>query len=606
MILQALYDYYEALSKKGEISPPGWCSAKVSFALNLDLDGSLQSIISLKNKPEGTKKEIPQILQVPEQVKKTSGVSSNFLCENSSYFLGLDGKGKPERAKQCLEAASKLHTALLSDVDSPIAKAILLFFQNWNPDDAENHPILIPYLDELKKGGNFIFSVQHKFAQEDPAIRDAWQRHLENKNSDTENYGRCLVTGVTAPIARLHPNIKGVNGAQSSGASLVSFNAPAFESFGHEQGFNSPVSEQTAFAYGTVLNRLLADWEHVQYIGDTAVICWSEDAEPLNQTLFMDTLQGSSSQKSISNQLLWNTVSALANGKPVEIDGIPLNPDNRFYVLGLAPSSARLSVRFFLQNTFGHLLKNMLKHQERLSLVKPSFLQYDKLPLWTLLKATTNSRISKVQKPSSPMAGAVLRAILNDDAYPTSLYEQTLMRMRAEQGSDVNAEILYVRTAIIKAFLRKNTHFHVPEEVLDMELNEQSNYLPYVLGRLFAVLERVQVKSREDNRKNRSNYLSSGEKQTSPTIKDKYFNSASATPATIFPLLTKLSQSHLRKLDTGWRIRYEKMITDLEGRIHETLPSRLSLAEQGAFHLGYYHQVQKLYEKKSKEEPEHA
>ncbi|MCI6567850.1 MAG: type I-C CRISPR-associated protein Cas8c/Csd1 [Dysosmobacter sp.] len=588
MILQALYQYYDALAARGEISPPGWCDAKVSFALDIDESGTLRGVIPLKRVPDGGKKEIPQTMRVPEQVKKTSGVAANFLCENSSYFLGVDGKGNPTRSRQCFEAAKTLHGAILSGVDSPAARGVLGFFDRWQPENAEAHPALADYLEEIKKGANLVFSVNGQYAQQDPAIREAWQNHCAARSDDAV-VGRCLVTGQTAPIARLHPAIKGVQGAQSSGASLVAFNATAFESYGHEladktgQGLNAPVSESAAFAYGTVLNRLLADREHVQYIGDTAVLCWAEDAEPLCQDLFCGAMFGSAYER-ITQKDLWGTVKALADGAPVDLDGIPLHPENHFYVLGLAPSAARLSVRFFLQDTFGNMLKHLLEHYQRLEIAKPSYVENGALPLWRLLGETVNPN-SREKKASPPMAGAVARSVLTGGMYPVSLFEQTMMRIRAEQT------VSYGRAAIIKAFLTKNDQFHVPKEVLTVELNEQSAYLPYVLGRLFAVLERVQLDANPNIK---------------ATIKDKYFNSASSSPATVFPLLTKLSQSHLRKLNTGLRISYEKRITELEGRICQTLPAHMSLPEQGAFHLGYYHQVQKLYEKKVKEDADHV
>lgn len=588
MILHELCAYYDTLAARGEISPPGWCDAKVSFALDIDGSGMLHGLIPLKTLPAGGKKEVPQLLRVPEQVKKTSGIAANFLCENSSYFLGIDGKGNPARSRQCFESAKTLHESILSGVDSSAAQGVLRFFAQWQPESAAEHPAISEYLDELTKGANLVFSVNGQYAQNDPAIREAWQSHRTAKSDDAA-IGRCMVTGRTAPIARLHPAIKGVQGAQSSGASLVSFNADAFESYGHEradetgQGFNSPVSEPAAFAYGTVLNRLLADREHVQYIGDTAVLCWAEDAEPLCQDLFCGAMFGSAPER-ITQKDLWGTVEALADGAPVDLNGIPLHPENHFYVLGLAPSAARLSVRFFLQDTFGNMMTHLLEHYQRLEIVKPSYMENGTLPLWKLLNETVNQN-SRDKKASPPMAGAVTRAILTGGMYPVSMFEQTMLRIRAEQ------DITYGRAAIIKAFLTKNDQFHVPKEVLTVELNEQSAYLPYVLGRLFAVLERVQADANPGIK---------------ATIKDKYFNSASSSPATIFPLLTKLSQSHLRKLNTGLRISYEKRITELEGRIDQTLPAHLSLPEQGAFHLGYYHQVQKLYEKKVKEEAEHV
>ncbi len=582
MILQALCDYYDALARRGDITPPGWSVAKVSFALDIDEQGTLHGVIPLKVTPEGGKKEVPQSMQMPEQVKKTSGVSANFLCENSSYFLGIDGKGKPERSRQCFKAAKELHQRLLGPVDSPSARAVCAFFDAWRPEQAAKHPALFPYLEEIMKGANLIFSVDGLYVHEDPAVRAAWDGCRTARSAGAPS-GLCLVTGRKAPVARLHPSIKGVQGAQSSGASLVSFNAPAFESYGHEQtdgtgqGLNSPVSEDAAFRYGAVLNRLIADRQHVQYIGDTAVVYWAEDAEPLCQDVFSCAMFGGASEV-ITDADLQSAARALAHGDPVDVNGVPLRPDNRFYVLGLAPNAARLSVRFFLQSTFGQMLANVQAHYDRLSIVRPAYAANGALPLWKLLGETVNPS-SRDKKASPPMAGAVVRAVLSDGTYPVSLLEQTMLRIRAEQ------DVTYGRAAILKAFFLKNREFQVPKEVLTVKLNDQSNHLPYVLGRLFAVLERVQ---------------SAANPGVNATIKDKYFNSACATPAAIFPLLTKLSQSHLRKLEGGLKTYYEKMIGGLEGRIHETLPARLSLADQGTFHLGYYHQVQKFYEKKDK------
>ena len=549
MILQALRRYYDALAARGAVRPPGWCDAPVSFALSIDQNGTLQGVIPLMIPSGNGRKEVPQSLEVPERVKKTSGVCSNFLCDNSAYFLGMDAKGKPERTLQCFVAARTLHEKILSGLNNPAAHAVTAFFAAWQPGHAAGHPAVAPFLDELMKGGNLVFSVDGVFPQQDPGIRAAWQAYSLNQ-SDGAVVGRCLVTGETGPIARLHPSIKGVRDAQPSGASLVSFNAPAFESYGHEdgdksgQGLNAPVSEAAAFFYGAALNRLIADREHVYYIGDTAVLCWAEDAEPLCQDIFCGTLFGADANR-IAQEDLWGAAAALARGDPISLEGVPLNPDNRFFILGLAPNAARLSVRFFLQDTFGHILRHVQEHYERLRIVKPTYLESGFLPMWKLLGETVNPK-SRDKKASPPMAGALIRAILSGGAYPASLLGQTMLRIRAEQT------VTYGRAAILKAFFLRNTHYHIPEEVLTVELNEQSSYLPYLLGRLFAVLERVQ---------------SDANPGIKATIKDKYFNSASATPATIFPLLTKLSQSHLRKLETGRRVYFEKQIGELEGRI---------------------------------------
>lgn len=582
MILQELTAYYQVLRAKGKISLPGWSSAKVPYALQLSPQGSLTDILTLKYLPEGAKKEIPQSFSVPEQVKRSVGIISNFLCDSSSYLLGIDAKGKPERSKKCFAAAKDLHHAVLDGVESPAAKAVLAFFDTWQPETAAENSVLAPKLEEILSGVNLIFRVGSAYAQDDTAIAQAWENSRKASSSGKKT-GRCLVTGRRVPIARLHPSIKGVKGAQSSGASLVSFNADAFESFGHErgddtgQGYNAPVSEDAAFAYTTALNHLLADRKHVQHIADTTVVYWAEDASAGSQDLFGAAAFGME-DKTITQGDMKSAIDALAQGRPYNVNGLPLNPENHFYVLGLAPSAARLSVRFFLQDTFGNMLKNLQEHYNRLEIEKPSFETHPVLSLWWLLNETANQK-SQDKAPPAPMSGAVLRAILTNTPYPSSLFEAVMLRIRAEQ------DIGWRKAAILKAYFLKNKSIYVPEEVLKVKLDEQSNYTPYVLGRLFAVLEKIQTDATPG---------------INTTIRDRYFNSACATPAAIFPLLINLSQHHQRKLAEGSRIYYDKMITELESRIQQTLPSRMNLQEQGTFHLGYYHQKQALYTKKNK------
>lgn len=579
MILQSLVRYYDTLAANGEISPAGWSTAKVSLALRLAPDGTPLGMASLKVTPKNGKKEIPQVLTVPEQVKRAVNISANFLCDNGSYMLAIDDKGKPERTKKCFEAAKELHHAVLDGVESEAAKAVLAFFDTWDIDTAAENEQLADYLDEIKAGGNVIFQMDDgNYAQEDSAVRAAWEKYHTHASPDAVIM-RCLVTGEEAPIARLHPNIKGISGAQSSGASLVSYNAYAFESYGHEdkrdgtgQGQNAPVSEAAAFKYGTALNYMIADREHVQHIADTTVLCWAEDAEPVEQDIWMASVYGSNE---IDQQTLDGIVKALAGGGTTKFQDKEIRYDNPFYVLGLAPNASRLSVRFFLQNEFGKMLENLHKHQERLEIVQPMGEKHA-LPLWHLLNETANQN-SKNKTPPAPMAGAVLTAILMGTDYPASLFEAVMLRIRAEH--DIN----WRKAAILKAYFLKNKGITIPKEVFQVELNKDSSCTPYVLGRLFAVLERVQTTATPGIK---------------ATIRDKYFTSASATPAAIFPLLLSLSQHHQRKLTEGSKVYFDKIITELENRIHTTLPTRFSLQEQGAFYLGYYHEKQALYTSK--------
>ena len=720
MILQALTAYYEQLLKQGKVEAPGWDSKfKVSYELRLGPDGQLLALNDLRQEvPKGKKTVIaPRELPVPHRVKRASGVAANFLCDNTSYLLGADEKGKPERSRQCFEACTALHHKVLDGVDSPAAKAILAFFDHWEPDTASTHPLLAEQWADLNNNANLVFGYEspdsaHWLATTDDAIRDAWQSAFDTSDADAETarclitgkeagiaanflcdntsyllgadekgkpersrqcfeacaalhhkvldgvdspaakailaffdswepdtapthpllaeqwadlnnnanlvFGyestdepdspdwlattdkdiraawqsafdtsdadaetaRCLITGKEAGIARIHPAIKGVMGAQAAGAALVSFNAPAFCSYGHEQGANAPVSEYAAFAYTTALNLLLADRNCCQRIGDTTIVCWAENAAPAYSNAMLMFFCGGAEARGVSESDLAAALKSLSQGRPVSFLDDKLDPNQNFYVLGISPNAARLSVRFFLRNSFGQFAKNLQDHADRLSITRPAFDKRENLSVWALAQETVNQK-SRDKNPSPQLVGDLLRAILTGGPYPATLLNGVTLRIRAER------EVTRGRAAILKAYYLRNYPTELNKEVFTVSLNESSN-VPYVLGRLFSVLETIQ---------------SVANPGINATIKDRYFNSACATPATAFPTLVKLAQKHLQKMSTPNEVHFSKQLTELMAQLPETgFPARLSLPEQGAFEIGYYHQTQKRYAKKNEEE----
>ena len=586
MILQALTRCYEDLRTRGEIAARGWAPANISYALCLDGAGGLTQVIPTlrevesrgqKKTKSGTTEKIklalrPQVMTLPAAVKRSSGVASNFLWDNSRYLLGADQKGKPKRSRECFEAAARLHHAVLDGVDSPAAAAILAFFDSWEPDRAAEHPALAGIYDEVTGAANLVFRVDGLFAQEDEKIREAWRKYQAGR--DEGERMQCLVTGEEEPIPAIHPAIKGVRGAQSTGAALVSFNAPAFCSYGHEQNLNAPVGEYASFAYTSALNYLLANRNAVRQAGDSTVVCWAEGAEPEYRDMALSVLFGGEPE-GFSEDDLYSALKRLAKGLPCN----GLSPDRTFYVLGLAPNSARLSVRFFLRDSFGAMMRSVNEHYGRLEIVRPSFVEQKYLSVTRLLRETVNEN-TRDKAPSPAMSGAVMRAILSGERYPASLLEAVMLRIRAER------KITWGRAAIIKAYYLRNKNPDCPEEVLTVSLNEKSTNTAYTLGRLFAVYEAVQQDANPG---------------INTTIKDRFFNSASAAPASIFPILGNLYQKHLRKLDIGRRIAYDRQVTELKGLLGESYPARMNLAQQGSFDLGYYHQTQKRYTKKEEQ-----
>lgn len=577
MILQSLSALYEVLVASGTLDQPGWSPVKVSWGLELDVDGQLKCVVPLRNEDQNGNRidYTPQEFSLPLAASRTSlQCNSCFLWDNSKYILGINNNESIEALQKKFNAAKELHVRLLENVNHPAARAVCRFFSNWVPLSASEHPKLQGYYQDIQNG-NITFCYKGVFVYTIDEIKCAWNKEYHRKIEDTPRM-KCLVTGKQMSIARLHPKIKGVNGANSVGANLVSFNCPALDSYGRdgEQGLNAPVSTQAAFAYGAALNYLLADRNHHLRMGDTTVVYWAEDgAEAYSD--FISCLFDSST---MDDDTLKDALIHIAKGKNANWNNMQLNPENRFYILGLAPNAARLSVRFFLSNTFGNLMKNVVRHQKDLEIVKPSNDTWNELSLWWLLNETVNQK-ARDKQPHPQMAGDMARAIWQGTPYPATIFEQTQIRIRAER------KVTRGRAAIIKAYLLRQPNY-TNKEVLTVQLNEDTNYAPYLLGRLFSVLEALQEKANPN---------------INTTIRDRYFSSACATPSIIFPTLIRLAQVHLKKLDQRWRIYFDKQISQILAEMDNGYPARLNLQDQGVFQLGYYHQTQKRFTKKEDE-----
>ncbi len=596
MILQALVHLYDELCKQGKIVEEGWGIAKVSHRIVLDEDGHLQGIISARKKVQRGKKEIevPSEMLVPIPAERSGKMKkSSFLCDNSKYFLGIDpeGKANKEELKKYFEAAKKLHHEILDDCNLSVAKGILHFFDTWDVSKAEENLIIKENQKDLSGSSSFIFQVSGKDALQSIELRDAWNKYCQDeKESKDKAYGVCLITGSEKqPISRLHPIIKGVAGTQKGRAKLVSFNSTSFCSYGYDKkkGENAPVSKRAAFAYGTALNYLLADKAHAKQMGDTTVVYWSEHAIDACQDCFMSFL--SDTADVMDDATLDSIMEKLRNGLPVSLEGIEISPDEPFYILGLSPNVARISVRFFLRNAFGEIMAHMVAHQERLKLSRSSG-ESGKITLRKIIEAAARPNTDKESDEKtglSPLlAGSLMRSVLQDSLYPEALFQHVMMRTFVDHNK-VNNEISHVRAAFIKAYLLKNRVQHW-EGQIQMAVNENCTSIAYVLGRLFSVLENVQEKANPS---------------INATIKDRYFNGACATPAVVFPTLLKLANAHLGKLEAGQAMYFNKKLGALLEKIPMPdtgvpFPARLSLEEQGAFVLGYYQETQSRYEKK--------
>ncbi|THG83810.1 type I-C CRISPR-associated protein Cas8c/Csd1 [Pseudomonas sp. A-1] len=607
MILAALNGYYQRLLAQGaEISPFGYSQEKIGFVLVLSAQGELVDVQDIREL-DG-KKPQPKLLSVPQPEKRTSGVKSNFLWDKTSYVLGVaDAKlSKEDKAagKSAIklsptehQAFRELHQKALASADDVGLQAFLQFLANWTPESFQP-----PLFREEMLDGNLVFRLdgQRQYLHESPAAQAIWA-NMQAAGESRE--GICLVSGAQQPLARLHPAIKGVNGAQSSGASIVSFNLEAFSSYGKSQGENAPVSEQAAFAYTTVLNHLLRRDEHNHQrlqIGDASVVFWAEAdsageaaaAEDLLWSMFDPPADDDSEAEKL--RLVLN---AVASGRPMRDLDPQLEEGTRMYVLGLAPNASRLSIRFWEAGSLGFFARRLAEHFRDLAIeprpwrIEPKLLRLclellpagerDGKSIYDLLQ---DKRIAKI-------SGEMTRAILTGSRYPRSLLNNVIMRMRAD------GDISGVRVALCKAVLARDLRLGVKgiNEELPMSLDKEASNPGYRLGRLFAVLEGAQRAALGG--------------QVNATIRDRYYGAASATPATVFPMLLRNTQNHLAKLRKerpGLAVNLERDIGEIIDGLQSHFPRSLRLEDQGRFAIGYYHQSQARFSHADKAEDAHA
>jgi CRISPR-associated protein Csd1 len=572
MILQELHSYYCRLRDDPEsgIALPGLAPQKISFAVVIDREGHLVEIQNIRD--QSGKRPRPTVVMVPEAAIRTVGVMPNFMWDNTSYVLCMDNKGKPERTRECFESFKKLHHEIGDSVKDAGMKAVLAFLDSWKPGKPPKS-----FDWDAIIGSNVVFRLgsERGFIHQRPAVIEAWHKRMEESPATAK--GMCLVTGQNAPIAALHAKIKGVRDAQSSGAALVSFNLDAFCSFGKDQNYNAPVSEEAAFAYTTALNHLLRfnSRQRLQ-IGDTTTVFWTDRTSFLEDYLGNildpreDTAVSAAESKKMSDYL-----KAVRAGKMPDLikDGTM-----QFHILGLAPNVSRIAVRFWHTDSVESVSLQLGRHFADLEIVKEFDNQADYPGIWQLLIETAPLRKSDNINPK--LAGAILRSILQPIPYPAFLLAATINRIRADHG------VNYYRAALVKAVLRRN----YGREDATMALNEDTKDVAYRLGRLFAVLEKAQ----ED--------VTQG---LNATIKDRFFGSASTTPRAVFPQLIRLSQHHLAKDENrGRKINRDKLIQAiLDGvEAEKGFPAHLALEDQGMFALGYYHQRKALFSKKESDE----
>ncbi len=564
MILHALEAYYRR--KQADPDPAqrlpafGLEDKEIPFILEIDATGRL---LGLSDTRSGNgKKKTGQRFLVPQGVKKTSGVAANLLWDTAEYVLGIDTRGKPERVAEQNAAFGDRIAALneTAQADAGI-RAIQAFLHNFDPQTMSEWP---EYGDILESNPLMSFRLQGDLdlVCQRPAVVQAC-RPQPSQVADSV----CLVTGQAAAAKRLHPAIKGVWGAQTSGANIVSFNLDAFNSYGKTQGGNAPMSPAAAFSYTTALNHLLARGSRQRMqVGDTSTVFWAEEDHDLEfamPDLFGEPRKDEPDRQVAAVEALYSAVrrGTFAKG----------GPDTRFHVLGLAPNAARISIRIWETASALELGRRIQQHFEDIAIVHRSH-EPDYLSLFRLLIGV--AVLGKVDNIPPNLGGDVMRAILQGQPYPASLLNLAVQRCRAEQQPN------YARAAIIKGCLNRLARRQPEHSETYLPMLDPNNMNPaYRLGRLFATLEKVQEEANPS---------------LNATIRDRYYGAASSTPVAVFSTLLRLKNHHLGKLSRGRATQMEKLIGEITAGLDGFSP-HLSLADQGRFALGYYHQRQDFF-----------
>jgi CRISPR-associated protein Csd1 len=581
MILQALNQYYnrKKIDPEANMAPKGFEWKEMPYILILKSDGTPVNLVCTYE-GDGKKRRAKQFL-VPQAVKKTSGITANLFWDNPEYALGIDPKGKQEKVAEKHNSFRKRIDELGASCDEGLSAVQEFLKRDSKEEDLTRlGETWTQYLkDGVKGGGNLTFQLlgDTNLVLERPAVRKLLAGL--DTNLDASDQAICLISGEKEKIERLHSSIKGVWGSQSSGANIVSFNLDSFSSYAKKQGANAPVGVTAAFAYTTALNHLLGkDSRQRMQVGDASTVFWAEretnkEFERQFLDFFSEPSKDSPDRGTAAVESLFRSIE---NGTYLVDEG----NKSQFYVLGLAPNASRISVRFWIVDTVFGMGQKICHHFEDIRMIHGPR-ERPILSLFRLLVSTAVQGKSENIPPN--IAGSTMRSILEGIPYPQSLMQSVIRRIRAEH------EVTYPRAALIKACLNRAARFDKScnKEELKMSLDESNKNIGYRLGRLFAALEKIQQDANPG---------------INATIRDRFYGGASGTPITVFGNLMRLKNHHLAKLENpGRRIYFEKILGGIMEGIDAitAFPPHLSLDDQGRFAIGYYHQMQDFYSKKS-------
>lgn len=612
MLIRSLCDYYDIQSARGEAASDIMSEQPVHWMVMLTPDGRVADIIDRRIEESVPQKngkvkivKKPIVVPLPKRTQKT-GIDANIIEHRPLYIFGLnyDAKigltpdDKTGKARKSHEAFIKKNLEFFDGIDSEIARAYVNFIKNWIPEnETENEQL--KKLGKEYQGSYYIFALDGRpecKLHKDKAVLAKYEELMAKTAAETaesdDGIMMCPIEGERLRAARIHDKIKGIKGGNSVGAVLVNFNSSAFESYGKSQSMNSGISEKAMKKYTSFLNKLLADPMHHIYSDDMTVVFFAmKHDDKAECDLFSDYLNSSNAVTEDSTKADVKAVSEniYHKGQTGNAQALDKDVDNGvdFFVAGFTPNSSRICQKFMVRNKFGKIIDNVKQHQQDMAICGSN----GEIPLWRINNELVSPKATNAISPA--LQSDMFQAILNGTNYPYTLLETVVRRVSTDSDTEDNGfiKINAVRAGLIKAFINRKSRINGDKEEITMTLNPENTNPAYLCGRLFAVLEKIQLEA-TDVKLNR-------------TIKDAYFSSASSRPALIMPRLIDLSNYHLRKLKEGRAIYFSKLINEIMGKIKDSLPTNLSIMEKGEFQLGYFQQNKDFFAEQNKnEEPE--
>lgn len=564
MILQSLREYYERKKNLGEIAPDGFIEKRIEFLIELDEDGTFLGLSDLREPvKKGFQGKTYYVPAIGSQASKHSnaGTDANLLWDKSAFVLGANSK----KGKEFESFKSTIHN-YYENPPTDVA-AVLKFLDRYHPF---TELLQDEKVGEILSTGAPIVSFRIRGSVNPIVSAPHVEAALVNYIDSSALKGTCMVSGNYGIIDPTHPVIKGAGG-QPSGCSLIGVNAPSYCSYGKKQSYNSPIIKETSSAYTKALQSLINS-DNKTTIADITVLSWIQNTEieEANEVYagYVPTVKDPPKDDPDRGA---TEIKALMDS--VKTGKYRKKYLGNFYVLGLAPNSARLAVKYWDTGPVYVLAERLAQHFEDFEIVRhPDAREY--LTLGQILRSTVFE--AKMSNVPSNLAGEVVRSVLTGNPYPRTLFLQTLRRIRSER------KVTRARAAIIKAYVNRKKRIYKEEGELTMSLDINNPSIGYRLGRLFAVLEKIQNTALPD---------------INASICDRYYGAASSTPATVFPQLMKLKNHHIAKLSPQYRVFNEKLIGEIMSEI-SLFPRILDIDQQGLFAIGYYHQKQDFYIKK--------